>query len=43
MTPIIFKTTHTADFHEIDPFGHISTLHYLDYYLKNLCESMVLE
>jgi YbgC/YbaW family acyl-CoA thioester hydrolase len=33
--PVIFKSTHRATFHEIDPYGHLSNIHYLAYYNEN--------
>src|SRR5258705_10880877 len=33
--PIRFRSTHRARFEEIDPFGHMNTVHYLAYFLEN--------
>jgi len=33
--PLVFKSTHRAKFHEIDPFGHVNTMNYVAYYNEN--------
>lgn len=33
--PIKFRTTHRANFSQIDPYGHMNTQHYLGYFLEH--------
>lgn len=35
MKPVRFQTTHRARFSEIDPYGHLNTVHYLEYFLDH--------
>ena len=39
-TPIRHKTTHHAVFHEIDGYGHLSTLHYVYYFVTHRSAAM---
>ena len=34
-TPIQFKTQHRSKFFEIDPYGHMNTTHYINYFLEH--------
>lgn len=38
--PIIFKTNHIPKYYEIDPLGHLSTVHYPRYYIDHRLEGM---
>lgn len=40
MTPKIFSTEHIAKFREIDPYGHMNTVYYLDYFIEHRFEGM---
>jgi YbgC/YbaW family acyl-CoA thioester hydrolase len=34
-SPIIFNTKHRARFSELDPYGHMNTLHYVSYFIDH--------
>jgi acyl-CoA thioesterase FadM len=33
--PVLFRSKHRAHFAQIDPFGHMNTIHYLAYFTEN--------
>lgn len=40
LKPKQFDTTHVAKFREIDPYGHMNTVYYLDYFIEHRFEGM---
>ena len=34
-TPLKFVSSHRATFHQLDPYGHLNTLFYLEYFLTH--------
>jgi acyl-CoA thioester hydrolase len=34
-TPLQFRSTHRAAFHQLDPYGHLNTLFYLEFFLTH--------